>query len=72
MQYAYEFEMWRGEKEWCIVPFGLPGAIQGADVEDVCESAADLLCETIQDYLQRGENSPAATFDNKSEHGVFA
>ena len=69
MQYTYEFEMWRGEKEWCIVPFGIAGATQGADVEDACESAADLLRETVQDYLMRGEQPPAPTFDNTPEHG---
>lgn len=68
MQYTYEFELWRGEKEWCIAPFGIPGATQGSDVEDACESAADLLRETIQDYLLHGKTPPAPSFDNKLEH----
>lgn len=69
MQYTYEFEMWRGEGGWCIAPFGLPGATQGNDVEDACESAADLLRETIRDYIFRNEKPPAPTFDNEPEHG---
>lgn len=69
MQYTYEFEIWRGEKEWCIAPFGIPGATQGIDVEDACESAADLLRETVRDYLMRGERMPAPVFDNVPEHG---
>ena len=68
MQYTYEFEMWRGEKEWCIAPFGLPGAPQGTDVEDACESAADLLRELVCDYLMRGEQPPAATFGHEPTH----
>lgn len=69
MQYTYEFEMWRGEKDWCIAPFGIEGATQGSSVEDACESAADLLRLTIQDYLLHGETPPAASFDNDPEHG---
>lgn len=69
MQYTYEFEMWRGEKEWCIVPFDIPGATQGADVADACESAADLLRETVQDYILRGEKLPNPSFDNAPVHG---
>lgn len=69
MQYTYEFEMWHGEKEWCIVPFGLPGATQGVDVEDACESAADLLRETVRSHLMEGAPMPKPTFDNKPEHG---
>ena len=45
MQYTYEFEMWRGEFAWIAAPFDLAGITQGVDVEDVCESAADLLRE---------------------------
>ena len=66
--YTYEFEMWRGENEWCIAPLSLPGATQGVDVEDACESAADLLREIVRDYLMKGERPPAPTFDNTLEH----
>ncbi len=69
MQYTYEFELWRGEASWCIAPFNLPGATQGDDVEDACESAADLLRETVRDYLMRGQQPPAARFGNEPEHG---
>lgn len=68
MQYTYEFEMWRSEQSWCLAPFGIPGATQGDDVEDACESAADLLRETICDYLMRGEEPPAPRFGNEPEH----
>lgn len=68
MQYTYECELWRGEKEWCIEPFGIEGITQGSDVEDACESAADLLRETICDYLMRGEQPPAPSFGNAPEH----
>lgn len=68
MQYTYEFEMWRGEKEWCIAPFGIPGATQGIDIKDACESAADLLRKTIRDYLMHGEKAPAPVFGNALEH----
>ena len=60
MQYTYEFEMWRGEFAWIAAPFDLVGITQGVDVEDVCESAADLLRELIQEYLMRGEQPPRA------------
>ena len=66
--YTYEFEMWRGENEWCVAPLTLPGATQGVDVEDACESAADLLREIVRDYLIKGEIPPAPTFDNTLEH----
>lgn len=69
MQYTYEFEMWRGEKEWIIAAFGIPGVTQGADVEDACDSAADLLRETVRDYLMRGERPPVPSFDNEPQHG---
>ena len=55
MQYTYEFEMWRGEFAWIAAPFDLVGITQGVDVEDVCESAADLLRELAREYLMRGE-----------------
>lgn len=69
MRYTYEFEMWRGEKEWCIAPFGIPGATQGNSVEDACESAADLLRETVRDRLMSGRPLPAPSFGNEPEHG---
>lgn len=69
MQYTYEFEMWRGEFGWIAEPYGLPGITQGDDVDDLCESAADLLRETVRDYIMRGEPLPAATFDNAPVHG---
>ena len=69
MQYTYEFEMWRGEKEWIIAAFGIGGVTQGVDVEDACDSAADLLRETVRDYLMRGEQPPAPSFDNEPQHG---
>lgn len=73
MQYTYECELWRGEKEWCIEPFGIEGITQGENVEDVCESAADLLREIICDYLIRGEQPPKATFGSALQHeGVRA
>lgn len=68
MQYTYEFEMWRGEKEWIIAAFGIDGVTQGSDVEDACDSAADLLRETVRDYLMRGEHPPAPSFGNEPEH----
>lgn len=64
MQYTYECELWRGEKEWCIAPFGIEGITQGKDVEDACESAADLLREIIRMYLLHGERPPAPSFGN--------
>ena len=69
MQYTYEFEMWRGEFAWIAAPFDLVGITQGVDVEDVCESAADLLRELAREYLMRGETPPKATFDHEPSHG---
>ena len=69
MQYTYEFEMWRGEFGWIAEPFGLPGITQGDDVDDLCESAADLLRETVRDYIMRGEALPPAVFDGEPRHG---
>lgn len=68
MQYTYEFEMWRGEKQWLIEPFGLLGITQGEDVADACESAADLLREIICDYLMKGEKPPSPSFENDLLH----
>ena len=68
MQYTYECELWRGETEWCIEPFGIAGITQGKDVEDACESAADLLRETICDHLLRGEKPPSPSFGNAPQH----
>ena len=46
MQRTYEFELWRGERQWIIASFDLPEAItQGEDVQDACESAVDVLRE---------------------------
>lgn len=69
MQYTYEFELWRGEREWCIAPFVLGGATQGATIKEACESAADLLRELVQDYLMHGETPPADSFDNAPCNG---
>lgn len=68
MQYTYEFEMWRGERYWCIEPFGLGGITQGADVQDACESAADLLREIVRDFLMNRRELPAPTFGNEVRH----
>lgn len=72
MQYTYEFELWRGEKQWCIAPFGLLGATQGEDIQDACESAADWLRGLIEDYLMRGEEPPKPTFGNEPKEGAVA
>lgn len=69
MQYTYEFEMWRGEFGWLAAPFGLEGITQGDDVNDLCESAADLLREVVQSYLMQGVKPPHATFDNEPKRG---
>lgn len=68
MQYTYEFEMWRGEGQWCIAPFGFDGATQGEDVSDACESAADWLRETILDCMMDGRALPAPKFNNRLQH----
>lgn len=70
MQYTYEFELWRGEKQWCIAPFGLPGATQGKDIQDACESAADHLRILIEDYYLRGKEPPKSSFGNKLKEGA--
>ncbi len=68
MQCTFEFEMWRGEERWIIAPFGIPGVTEGEDVEDACESAADLLRETMIDLLIRGRELPKPSFGNESKH----
>ncbi|MCI8366492.1 MAG: helix-turn-helix domain-containing protein [Eggerthellaceae bacterium] len=68
MQYTYEFEMWRGERQWCIAPFDFDGATQGEDVGDACESAADWLRETILDRIMAGRPLPTPGFDNQPRH----
>ena len=72
MQYTYEFERWRGEKQWCVAPFSIGGATQGETVDDACESAADLLRETVRDYLVTGKELRVATFGNALEHNGVA
>lgn len=69
MQYTYEFEMRRGEFGWIASPFDLDGITQGADVEDVCESAADLLRELMLGYLKHGQTPPKASFNHEPAHG---
>lgn len=69
MQYTYEFEMWRGEFGWIAAPFDLEGITQGASVEEVCESAADLLRELVRERLMRGQIPPKATFDHEPHRG---
>lgn len=68
MQYTYEFEMWRGEFGWIAKPFGLEGITQGGDVNDLCESTADLLREIVRDHIMSGRDLPPATFDNNPTH----
>lgn len=69
MQYTYEFEMWRGEFGWIAEPFGLDGITQGDDVNDLCESAADLLREIVRDHIMRSKPLPPAIFDNEPTRG---
>ena len=61
--------MWRGEFGWIAEPFGLNGITQGENVDDLCESAADLLREIVRDHIMTGQELPAATFDNDPVHG---
>lgn len=69
MRYVYEFEIWRGEKQWVVAPFGLEGATQGEDFADACESAADWLRETMLDYQLDGRTPPEPVFENTAQHG---
>lgn len=69
MQVTYEFELWRGERQWIIAPFGLPGATQGEDVADACESAADFLREMALDSMMGGEPLPVPSFGNEPRNG---
>lgn len=68
MQHVYEFELFKGECQWCAVPFDLPGATQGADVSEASESAADLLREIVLDSLVSHVPLPKPTFGNKLQH----
>lgn len=68
MQYTYEFEMWRGEFGWIAEPFGLDGITQGESIDDLSESAADLLREIVRDHIMSGHEMPAATFGNDLTH----
>ena len=69
MQYTYEFELFRGETEWCITAFDFFGVTQGVDIEDACRSAADVVRIVAQDHLMRGYTMPRATFGNSPKHG---
>lgn len=69
MRYVFECELFKGEQQWCVFPFGLPGATQGESLQDACESAADSLQEVVRDMLMHGEQVPAPTFGNELEHG---
>lgn len=70
MQRTYEFELWRGERQWIIASFDLPEAItQGEDVQDACESAADVLREVSRDAMMRGMSLSSPTFENEPRNG---
>lgn len=70
MQRTYEFELWRGERQWIIAAFDLPEAItQGEDVQDACESAADVLREVSRDAMMRGATLPSPSFGNEPRNG---
>ena len=73
MQFTYEFELRRGENQWIIEAFDLPGCItQGEDVSDACNSAADLLREMAWEALLKGEDLADSTFGHEpSDRGVL-
>ena len=70
MQCTYEFELYRGQKQWIIEAYDLPACItQGEDVEDACESAADILREFAREALMGGGKMPASTFGHEPANG---
>lgn len=70
MQFTYEFELRRGEQQWIIEAFDLPGCItQGEDVSDACNSAADLLREMAWEALLKGEELPGGAFGHEPSCG---
>ena len=73
MQFTYEFELRRGENQWVIEAFDLPGCItQGEDVADACSSAADLLREMAWGALLSGRKLASSNFGHTpSNDGVL-
>lgn len=71
MLYLREFEITEPDNNGlcAALPFGLPGATQGAGFDEAMEMAADWLYHTIQDDLIRGEEIPEPHFGNEPEHG---
>ena len=70
MQSTYEFELYRGKEQWIIEAYDFPACItQGEDVEDACESAADILKEFMHDALIGGDTLPPGTFGHEPRNG---
>ena len=70
MQRTYEFELYRGESQWIIEAYDFPLCItQGEDVEDACESAADILKEYMHIALMGDMELPASTFGHDPQNG---
>ena len=71
MLYVYEFELYRGQNGFIVEPFDFEGATQGIDLKDACESAFDWLTMTLEDFIIKGTEPPAATYENKPKHGGY-
>ena len=70
MQCTYEFELYRGEAQWVIEAYDFPACVtQGEDVEEACESAADILREFMHDALIAGTEMPPSTFGHEPREG---
>ena len=68
MQYIYEFEIYKGTKDYIVKPFDLEGATQGTSIEDACTSAYDWLKVSLENYAINNITPPKATFENKPKH----
>ena len=70
MRATYEFELYRGERQWVAEAYNHPGCVtQGEDVADACESAADILREYVHEALMGGGQMPPSTFGHEPRRG---
>ena len=69
MQCTVGFELYRGQQQWIAEPFGFPGITQGETMAEACESAADLVRETMLDMAMHGEEIPRPVLDAPLSHG---
>jgi len=69
MLYTYEFEVFKEEKWFVVIPFDFEGATQGKNEKEAAFMASDWLRMEIEYRLMGNEEIPEATFGNEPQYG---